>query len=156
MKEKVWVHTSRDIRAIAGQLVKMWIELYNKEKATFGTPKLRKKQHRDTGSTKTEQQDMKRLSSSSANNTVDASAVSETKLVFANVGIPLSQSKEEVVVRKVTHLEAGSQLGRAEDAEVKERSLSEMEAAALAAAEAAQAAARAAAEVSYIPSCWFL
>ncbi|KAG8377878.1 hypothetical protein BUALT_Bualt08G0079400 [Buddleja alternifolia] len=34
IKEKVCVHTSRDIRAIASQLVSVWVELFRKEKAS--------------------------------------------------------------------------------------------------------------------------
>ncbi|XP_042036645.1 lysine-specific histone demethylase 1 homolog 3-like isoform X2 [Salvia splendens] len=34
VKEKVCVHTSRDIRAIASQLVSVWVELFRKEKAS--------------------------------------------------------------------------------------------------------------------------
>lgn len=34
MKEKVCVHTSRDIRAIASQLVNVWLEIFRKEKAS--------------------------------------------------------------------------------------------------------------------------
>ncbi|KAG0572419.1 hypothetical protein KC19_VG093600 [Ceratodon purpureus] len=33
VKEKVWMHTSRDIRGVAGQLVKLWIEVFRREKA---------------------------------------------------------------------------------------------------------------------------
>ncbi|KAL2892822.1 Lysine-specific histone demethylase 1-like protein 3 [Bienertia sinuspersici] len=40
VKEKVCVHTSRDIRSIASQLVNMWIEVFRKEKATNGGLKL--------------------------------------------------------------------------------------------------------------------
>lgn len=40
VKEKVCVHTSRDIRAIASQLVSMWIEIFRKEKANNGGLKL--------------------------------------------------------------------------------------------------------------------
>ncbi|KAH7847338.1 hypothetical protein Vadar_024895 [Vaccinium darrowii] len=40
VKEKVCVHTSRDIRAIASQLVNMWIEVFRKEKASNGGLKL--------------------------------------------------------------------------------------------------------------------
>lgn len=40
VKEKVCVHTSRDIRAIASQLVSMWIEVFRKEKASNGGLKL--------------------------------------------------------------------------------------------------------------------
>ncbi|GAB2267722.1 hypothetical protein Dimus_002704 [Dionaea muscipula] len=36
VKEKVCVHTSRDIRSIASQLVNMWIEVFRKEKASNG------------------------------------------------------------------------------------------------------------------------
>ncbi|CAM0943263.1 unnamed protein product [Alopecurus aequalis] len=40
VKEKVCVHTSRDIRAIARQLVSMWVEVFRKEKASNGGLKL--------------------------------------------------------------------------------------------------------------------
>uniref|UniRef100_A0A0D9XLT8 SWIRM domain-containing protein n=1 Tax=Leersia perrieri TaxID=77586 RepID=A0A0D9XLT8_9ORYZ len=40
VKEKVCVHTSRDIRAIARQLVSVWVEVFRKEKATNGGLKL--------------------------------------------------------------------------------------------------------------------
>ncbi|KAJ4963766.1 hypothetical protein NE237_023705 [Protea cynaroides] len=40
VKEKVCVHTSRDIRAVASQLVSMWIEVFRKEKAANGGLKL--------------------------------------------------------------------------------------------------------------------
>ncbi|XP_075082216.1 lysine-specific histone demethylase 1 homolog 3 isoform X1 [Nicotiana tabacum] len=40
VKEKVCVHTSRDIRAIASQLVNVWIEIFRKEKAANGGLKL--------------------------------------------------------------------------------------------------------------------
>lgn len=40
MKEKVCVHTSRDIRAIASQLVSVWIEIFRREKALNGGLKL--------------------------------------------------------------------------------------------------------------------
>ncbi|KAL6641369.1 hypothetical protein ACP70R_019550 [Stipagrostis hirtigluma subsp. patula] len=40
VKEKVCVHTSRDIRAIARQLVSVWIEVFRKEKASNGGLKL--------------------------------------------------------------------------------------------------------------------
>ncbi|KAL0314614.1 UNVERIFIED_CONTAM: Lysine-specific histone demethylase 13 [Sesamum angustifolium] len=40
VKEKVCVHTSRDIRAIASQLVSVWVELFRKEKASKGGLKL--------------------------------------------------------------------------------------------------------------------
>jgi lysine-specific histone demethylase 1 len=36
VKEKVCVPTSRDTCAVAGQLVKLWIEVFRKEKATRG------------------------------------------------------------------------------------------------------------------------
>ncbi|XP_042507973.1 lysine-specific histone demethylase 1 homolog 3-like isoform X2 [Macadamia integrifolia] len=40
VKEKVCVHTSRDIRAVASQLVSLWIEVFRKEKAANGGLKL--------------------------------------------------------------------------------------------------------------------
>ncbi|XP_058785437.1 lysine-specific histone demethylase 1 homolog 3-like isoform X2 [Vicia villosa] len=40
VKEKVCVHTSRDIRAIASQLVSVWLEVFRKEKASSGGRKL--------------------------------------------------------------------------------------------------------------------
>uniref|UniRef100_A0A7N0V2Y8 SWIRM domain-containing protein n=1 Tax=Kalanchoe fedtschenkoi TaxID=63787 RepID=A0A7N0V2Y8_KALFE len=36
VKEKVCVHTSRDIRAIASQLVSVWLDIFRKEKASNG------------------------------------------------------------------------------------------------------------------------
>ncbi|XP_074575155.1 lysine-specific histone demethylase 1 homolog 3-like [Curcuma longa] len=41
IKEKVCVHTSRDIRSVASQLVKMWVEVFRKEKAINGLKLLR-------------------------------------------------------------------------------------------------------------------
>ncbi|GLU04539.1 hypothetical protein SLE2022_216790 [Rubroshorea leprosula] len=41
VKEKVCVHTSRDIRAIASQLVNVWLEIFRKEKASNGVRSLR-------------------------------------------------------------------------------------------------------------------
>ncbi|KAG6432064.1 hypothetical protein SASPL_103637 [Salvia splendens] len=41
VKEKVCVHTSRDIRAIASQLVSVWVELFRKEKSSKGLKLLR-------------------------------------------------------------------------------------------------------------------
>lgn len=41
MKEKVCAHTSRDIRAIASQLVNVWLELYRKEKSNIGMKSLK-------------------------------------------------------------------------------------------------------------------
>ncbi|CAI9753401.1 unnamed protein product [Fraxinus pennsylvanica] len=40
VKEKVCVHTSRDIRAIASQLVSVWVEIFRKEKASNGRLRL--------------------------------------------------------------------------------------------------------------------
>ncbi|CAA2953124.1 lysine-specific histone demethylase 1 homolog 3 [Olea europaea subsp. europaea] len=40
VKEKVCVHTSRDIRAIASQLVSLWVEIFRKEKASNGRLRL--------------------------------------------------------------------------------------------------------------------
>lgn len=42
VKEKVCAHTSRDIRAIASQLVNVWLELYRKEKANREMKTLRR------------------------------------------------------------------------------------------------------------------
>ncbi|KAK1303335.1 hypothetical protein QJS10_CPB11g00878 [Acorus calamus] len=40
VKEKVCVHTSRDIRAVASQLVSVWVEIFRKEKASNGLSKV--------------------------------------------------------------------------------------------------------------------
>ncbi|XP_050366850.1 lysine-specific histone demethylase 1 homolog 3 [Argentina anserina] len=42
IREKVCVHTSRDIRAIASQLVSVWLEVFRREKASNGGLKLSK------------------------------------------------------------------------------------------------------------------
>lgn len=41
VKEKVCVHTSRDIRAIASQLVHVWLEVFRKEKASLKSKSVR-------------------------------------------------------------------------------------------------------------------
>ncbi|XP_024379447.1 lysine-specific histone demethylase 1 homolog 3 isoform X2 [Physcomitrium patens] len=42
VKEKLWMHTSRDIRTVAGQLVKLWMEVFRREKALGMIKSIRK------------------------------------------------------------------------------------------------------------------
>ncbi|KAF2324655.1 hypothetical protein GH714_015946 [Hevea brasiliensis] len=154
VKEKVCVHTSRDIRAIASQLVSVWLEVFRREKASNGGLKpLRQATAVDSSKRKFVHNpasgkpplhaycggletrgslEVPQSSGSHLPSNVNAKKVNG-KLV-----------KVETLKDSTSHTSLGRQ-----DAEVEEESnyaLSEEELAALAAAEAAHAAARAAAE----------
>ncbi|KAH9606034.1 hypothetical protein KSS87_006671 [Heliosperma pusillum] len=136
VKEKVCVHTSRDIRSIASQLVTMWIEVFRKEKATNGGLKLLrhmtnadslKAKAKDQGSRKPP----KRAQHGAAGNNVN---LGHKKLTGKQVKLETHSS--------VSHAsKAGLDRKSEEPIDVP---LSEEERAAIAAAEAAQAAALAA------------
>ncbi|GAB4839444.1 hypothetical protein Ancab_028966 [Ancistrocladus abbreviatus] len=145
VKEKVCVHTSRDIRAIASQLVNMWIEVFRKEKASKGGLKLLRNM---TGidSSKTKSKDLAsrnpylRAQHGVADNKVIASSKKATSKPVKLEG--LSGLKSEL------HSSSSpmSKDGQESKMEVDSVPLSEEEQAAFAAAEAARAAALAAAE----------
>lgn len=129
MKEKVCNHTSRDIRAIASQLVNVWIDIFRKEKATNGGSKLLKQ--------------------------VTVSDMSRHKVRDLSSG---SHSPSRVNSRKanskINKLEEinSAHTGKhhqAMESKMEDSTMSEEEKAAIAAAEAARAAALAAAKVCH-------
>ncbi|XP_010263907.1 PREDICTED: lysine-specific histone demethylase 1 homolog 3-like [Nelumbo nucifera] len=158
MKEKVCVHTSRDIRAIASQLVNMWIEVFRKEKASNGRLRLLRQ---------TAVSDSSKARSSKVSN-YGKPPLRATHGAFdgkGNVQIPSAgsyspsnannkkmygkPSKSEIMDDSKSEVNSSkSQVVQSLDSKVEESTIamSEEEAAAFAAAEAARAAALAAAE----------
>lgn len=128
MKEKVCVHTSRDIRAIASQLARVWIEVFRKEKASNGGLRLLKV--RDPQSKSTMQ--ISKPNKKPEGRTVRSEAMLDAKSEASSLH---SQRTAHAVESEAEPIPI----------------MSEEEAAAFAAAEAARAAAIAAAQV-LIPS----
>ncbi|XP_019103756.2 lysine-specific histone demethylase 1 homolog 3 [Beta vulgaris subsp. vulgaris] len=146
VKEKVCVHTSRDIRSIASQLVNMWIEVFRKEKATNGGLKLlRHMSSADSSKVKGKDPGSRRppihVQHCAVGNKVNSSS---KKLAVKHV------KAETLIGSKTDGRSSASQVSNAapdSKLEVAENiPLSEEEQAALAAAEAARAAAAAAAQ----------
>lgn len=157
MKEKVCVHTSRDIRAIASQLVSVWVELFRKEKASkgglkllrqsttldskskstlvFGKPPLRTHHVESKGSSKVCTSAGHQFPSSTSTKKVVNEPVQSGSRIFPKSDVQLSNSHDSIRCRNVME---------EEDHEIP---MSEEEKAAFAAAEAARAAAIAAAKV---------
>ncbi|KAI5071998.1 hypothetical protein GOP47_0012104 [Adiantum capillus-veneris] len=153
VKEKVVVHTSRDIRAVASQLVKLWVDTFRKEKAAGKIA--RPLQQSPTGfrNTLTMSKVMHRNMKSGTSPMVSRDKVLHPAVVSDG-------SRQQVSEKESTYQSYSTEL---RDAEVeKEKStaicsnsswrelvynpISDSEAAALAAAEAAVAAANAAAK----------
>lgn len=154
VKEKVCVHTSRDIRAVASQLVNVWIELFRKEKAANGGLKLlRQSTATDTSKSKHiaapvkppiryhPSADSKRSSkvSSSAGNHLAASVNNKKSNVR-----PATLGTIPDVEPSISQASVGRRNDTAEESQ--NFPMSEEEKAAFAAAEAARVAALAAAE----------
>ncbi|XP_021759847.1 lysine-specific histone demethylase 1 homolog 3-like [Chenopodium quinoa] len=146
VKEKVCVHTSRDIRSIASQLVHMWIEVFRKEKATNGGLKLlRHMTNADSSKAKGKDPGSRKppihMQHYAAGNKVNSSA---KKLAVKQV------KSENATGSKMDARSSASQVSNGSPGNKLEEGgnipLSEEEQAALAAAEAARAAAAAAAE----------
>ncbi|KAJ0436666.1 hypothetical protein HanHA300_Chr16g0593301 [Helianthus annuus] len=140
VKEKVCVHTSRDIRAIASQLVSVWVEIFRKEKAANGGSKLlRQSSAADASKSKSHL--------ASGKPPLRAHHASSDNRAVKGVSVNTHNRKS---VTKPEHKpsssqgSAGKQNYREED--FKDVPLSEEEQAAIDAAEAARAAAIAAAE----------
>eukprot|EP00250_Pteridium_aquilinum_P007360 c17097_g1_i1 orf=102-4427(+) len=141
VKEKVVVHTSRDIRAVASQLVKLWVETFRKEKAVRGIAK------------------PLRQSPSGFKSTVRMSKVKAKNIKLATLCVD-SKDKEwspvrhqasvrdnmESVAVEVERKDSTAICSHTGHREQVFNPISDSEAAALAAAEAAQAAADAAAK----------
>ncbi|KAF2310058.1 hypothetical protein GH714_006368 [Hevea brasiliensis] len=154
VKEKVCVHTSRDIRAIASQLVSVWLEVFRREKATNGGLKLLRQ------ATAVDSSKRKSVNNPASGKqplcTHYGGLETRGSLEFPQSSgshLPSNANmkkvngklfKAETLKESTSHASLGTQ-----DAEVEEEShyvMSKEEMAALAAAEAAHAAARAAAE----------
>lgn len=131
MKEKVCNHTSRDIRAIASQLVNVWIDIFRKEKATSGGSKLLKQ---------VTVSDMSRLKGR------DLSSGSHSPS-------PVNNRKAHSKINKLEEINSArtGKHNQAMESKMEDSIMSEEEKAAFATAEAARAAALAAAKVCYSP-----
>lgn len=149
VKEKVCVHTSRDIRAIASQLVSVWVEIFRKEKASNGGLKLlRQSSAADASRTKclaSGKPPLRAHHTSSENRAVKGGGSSNNPLSVN----PNSRKGKPESKPSSSQGSGGRQNCKEEDD--KDFPMSEEEQAAFDAAEAARAAAIAAAEV-----CLFL
>lgn len=143
MKEKVCVHTSRDIRSIASQLVSVWLEIFRKEKASNGGLKF-SRPNADLSKKKI----LKDSTSGKPPLTMHHGA-------FENKGgLPTSASAGNDSRHSVNSSRSQGSVGRAViEEEGNYRVLSQEEHAAIAAAEAARAKALAAAEVCFQWNC---
>ncbi|KAL9245585.1 hypothetical protein vseg_019218 [Gypsophila vaccaria] len=138
VKEKVCVHTSRDIRSIASQLVTMWIEVFRKEKVTNGGLKLlRHMTNADSSKAKGKDPGSRKPPKRAQH----CGAGSKVNLGFKK--LTGKQMKPETHSSILLASKAGPDSKSVVDEDVP---LSEEERAAIAAAEAAQAAALAAIE----------
>lgn len=158
VKEKVCVHTSRDIRAIARQLVSVWIEVFRKEKASNGLKLLRRMPSIELSKTKSKDLQSGKPTLRVPNETLDNNKVASQRqrARFASSHSPPKTSKK--FENKETKLEIGmatrsdgnsfspKQQHGIESKVEHGIPMSEEEAAAFAAAEAARAAAIAAAQ----------
>lgn len=146
VKEKVCVHTSRDIRSIASQLVNVWIEVFRKEKASNGGFKSLKHMA-STNSSKSKGKD-----AASKNPSVRSwHGAIDNRLPVSIKKATAKQSKKESISSLKSDVHSSSSHGSksGKDHKTEEASnvvLSMEEQAALAAAEAARAAAAAASE----------
>ncbi|KAA8528713.1 hypothetical protein F0562_036068 [Nyssa sinensis] len=159
VKEKVCVHTSRDIRAIASQLVSVWIEVFRKEKASNGGLKLLRQ---TTSVDSSKSKSNLALGKEALRTNHGASDNKGSSQVSASAGrhLPPSANIKKVNVKpvkletradmilEVKSLKSQGSVGRrdARGEDDQNFTMSEEEQAAFAAAEAARAAALAAAE----------
>jgi hypothetical protein len=161
VKEKVCVHTSRDIRAIARQLVSVWIEVFRREKDSNGGLKLLRRMP-SIESSKTKSKDLQsgkptlRVPNGTLDNNKVVSQRQRTR--FASSQSPPKINKKydnkEMKLETVTAaMSDGKLLSQKQQHGIESKveecgiPMSEEEAAAFAAAEAARAAAIAAAQV---------
>ncbi|WVZ57448.1 hypothetical protein U9M48_007831 [Paspalum notatum var. saurae] len=159
VKEKVCMHTSRDIRAIARQLVSVWIEVFRKEKASNGGLKLlRRIPSIESSKIKSKDLQSGRPTLRVANETLDnnkfASQRQRTRFTSShspqktNKKVENKETKLETVTAMLSNSNSLSQKKQCGIETKVEHGLpmSEEAAAAFAAAEAARAAAMAAAQ----------
>ena len=158
VKEKVCVHTSRDIRAIARQLVSVWIEVLRKEKASNGGLKLlRRTPSIELSKDLLSGKPALRVPNESSDNNKVASQRQRARFTSSHSPPPPKASKK--FENKEAKLQTGT-VRRSDDNSFSQKQqhgieskvehgipMSEEEAAAFAAAEAARAAAIAAAKV---------
>lgn len=135
VKEKVCVHTSRDIRAIASQLVSVWVEIFRKEKASNGGLKLLRQ---------SSSADASRSKSNSASRKPPLRAHHTDSRTMKGGGTYLYAKKSE---NKPSSSQGSAGKQNCKEDDYKDLPLSKEEQDAIDAAEAAHAAARAAAEV---------
>lgn len=133
VKEKVCVHTSRDIRAIASQLVSVWVEIFRKEKATNGGLKLLRQ---------SSAADASKSKSHLASGKPPLRAHHTSSDYKAVKGVPVNAHNRKAVTKPENKPSM--------EEDIKDVPLSEEEQAAIDAAEAARAAALAAAEVCFL------
>ncbi|KAJ0971188.1 hypothetical protein J5N97_019147 [Dioscorea zingiberensis] len=150
VKEKVCVHTSRDIRAIASQLVNVWIEVFRKEKAANrGLKLLRPTTSLESSKVKARDPSGKPIvhnneaSVSRGNNHVCPAESHSPSKVNHKKTESRTSSLERLMVSSHSDSEIQCATAKVENNCVR---MTDEEAAAFAAAEAARAAARAAAE----------
>jgi hypothetical protein len=143
VKEKVIVHTSRDIRAIANQLVKLWVETFRREKAAGA---LSKSLHQSSGLKSAQKMAKPKAGPKSETEAKDRTSASTIALGHPNSG------KENSLLASIAESDTTDQAKK--DCVTGYSDLvipiSDSEAAALAAAEAAQAAAEAAVKVRIV------
>lgn len=160
VKEKVCVHTSRDIRAIARQLVSVWIEVFRREKASNGGLKLlRRIPSIELSKTKSKDLQQGKPTLHVSNETLDNNKVvsQRQRTRFASSQSPPNTNKKyenkEIKLETVAAtMSDGKLVSQKQQHGVEHKvdcgiPMSEEEAAAFAAAEAARAAAIAAAQV---------
>lgn len=153
VKEKVCVHTSRDIRAVASQLVKMWIEVFRKEKANGGF-KLLKQLHgsgpnpssSDAVKAKSKEQSSGKPSALAANDVKGNTDQSPSTPINKNPALHSVQVEDGSEQKKEANSVGAQTSDQDQHKKPEDCALSELEAAAIAAEEAARAAAAAAAE----------
>lgn len=137
VKEKVCVHTSRDIRAIASQLVNVWLEVFRREKASNGGLKLSRQ------ATAVDLSKRKSLKDS----------VSGKPPLSSHHGSFENKGRQQVAIdsrHEVSSSRSHGSIGKVfAEKEDNCYAMSEEEQAAIAAAEAARAKAHAAAEVCF-------
>lgn len=153
VKEKVCVHTSRDIRAVASQLVKMWIEVFRKEKANGGS-KLLKQLHgsasnpssSDAVKAKSKEQSSGKPSAIAANDVKGNTDQSPSTPINKNPALHSVHMEDGSELKKEANSVGAQTSDQGQPKKSEDCALSELEAAAIAAEEAARAAAAAAAE----------
>lgn len=149
MKEKVCVHTSRDIRAIASQLVSVWIEIFRKEKASNGGLKLLRQ---PTGIDSLKNKCVQASGRPPLRtNHVSADNRGSSKVSLSKNNLPSSSSIRKITITKAEVKSSSSQGSEGRQniiaEETNEFPMTEEEKTAFANAEAARAAVVAAAEV---------